>query len=161
MNSFKLTDPQIGIVGRSGAGKSSVVASLFRLSDHDGRIYIDGVDTKTVALHKLRSSLYIIPQDPTLFSGTLRSNLDRKNEFTDEALWAALKAVTIPPVQIFGTFMVTNFMAVGQSKRVSISRSSWFGDYNYGRRIEHISWRTSADLFGSGHSVPEPHHCLG
>jgi ATP-binding cassette, subfamily C (CFTR/MRP), member 4 len=92
-------------VGRSGAGKSSVVASLFRLSDHEGRIYIDGVDTKTIDLHRLRSSLYIIPQDPALFSGTLRSNLDRKNEFGDEALWAALEAVTMSSVPRFGTFM--------------------------------------------------------
>nr|QST14987.1 ABCC4-1 protein [Diaphanosoma celebensis] len=86
---------KIGIVGRSGAGKSSIVASLFRLAEHEGHVYIDGVDTRSIDVHRLRSSLYIIPQDPVLFSGTLRSNLDRSDEYTDEALWSALDAVNL------------------------------------------------------------------
>lgn len=75
---------KVGIVGRTGAGKSSLIAALFRLTDIDGRIEIDNVDTKEVPLHILRSKISIIPQEPVLFSGTLRKNLDPFDEYNDE-----------------------------------------------------------------------------
>jgi ABC-type multidrug transport system fused ATPase/permease subunit len=83
---------RVGIIGRTGSGKSTLLQALFRAMElESGEIRIDGVSIARVGLERLRRSLAIIPQDPTLFLGTLRSNLDRYAEFTDEEVWASLR----------------------------------------------------------------------
>lgn len=86
---------RVGIVGRTGAGKSSIISALFRMTDFKGVILIDDVDTKHISLKELRSSISIIPQEPVLFSGTVRQNLDPFGKHNDEAIWAALNSVRL------------------------------------------------------------------
>ncbi|KAL3269853.1 hypothetical protein HHI36_008911 [Cryptolaemus montrouzieri] len=83
---------KIGIVGRTGAGKSSLTLCLFRIIEAaGGSIIIDGIDISKIGLHDLRSKITIIPQDSVLFSGSLRLNLDPYDKYTDEEIWTALE----------------------------------------------------------------------
>ncbi|EDW77876.2 uncharacterized protein Dwil_GK24718 [Drosophila willistoni] len=84
---------KVGIVGRTGAGKSSLINALFRLSYNEGAIRIDKRNTEEMGLHDLRSKISIIPQEPVLFSGTMRYNLDPFEQYDDAKLWQALEEV--------------------------------------------------------------------
>ncbi|KAJ3652255.1 hypothetical protein Zmor_018236 [Zophobas morio] len=84
---------KVGIVGRTGAGKSSLISVLFHLVPYQGDVFIDDMNTKTIHLESLRSKITIIPQDPVLFSGTIRYNLDPFDEYQDSQLWDALEEV--------------------------------------------------------------------
>jgi ATP-binding cassette subfamily C (CFTR/MRP) protein 4 len=94
--SFKINPMEkVGIIGRTGAGKSSIIQALFRFAINEGLIQIDDIDIETLGLQDLRRTFSIIPQDPVLFSGTLRSNLDPFDEKSDTEIWNALSQVEL------------------------------------------------------------------
>lgn len=117
---------KVGIVGRTGAGKSSLIAAIFRLAIIDGSIILDGIDTATIALKYLRSRVSIIPQEPVLFSASIRSNLDPFNQFSDDELWKSIEAVelksAIPILEHMVTEAGSNF-SIGQRQLICLARA--------------------------------------
>ena len=90
---------KVGVIGRTGAGKSSILQVLFRLvNPESGTVYIDGVDYLTVGLHDLRKQMSVIPQFPFIFIASVRENLDPFNEYTDQQILEALEQVTLKSV---------------------------------------------------------------
>ncbi|KAM3966803.1 ATP-binding cassette subfamily C member 4-like [Aphomia sociella] len=118
---------KVGVVGRTGAGKSSLISALFRLAPIDGHVYIDDVETGAIALKELRSKISIIPQEPVLFSASLRYNMDPFNKYTDAEIWTALEQVELKnsvtalsaPVESGGA----NFSA-GQRQLLCLARAA-------------------------------------
>uniref|UniRef100_A0A915J8J8 Uncharacterized protein n=1 Tax=Romanomermis culicivorax TaxID=13658 RepID=A0A915J8J8_ROMCU len=120
---------KIGIVGRTGAGKSSIINALFRLSTFEGSILIDGVNINSVNLQELRKRISVIPQDPTIFTGTLRQNLDPFQEYEDDEIWRALDQVELKTsfdnqlgLQLVVQEGGTN-LSVGQRQLVCLARA--------------------------------------
>ncbi|CAG0889169.1 unnamed protein product [Darwinula stevensoni] len=90
---------RMGICGRTGSGKSTLLLSILRMVDHiDGTIQIDGQDTTSIPLRELRSRVICVPQEPVLFSGSIRSNLDVRGAFPDDVLWDVLREVGMDDV---------------------------------------------------------------
>ncbi|KAL0963885.1 hypothetical protein UPYG_G00314870 [Umbra pygmaea] len=121
---------KVGIVGRTGAGKTSLISALFRLAEPEGRIFIDSVPSSGIGLHTLRQKMSIIPQDPVLFTGTMRTNLDPFRQHTDEDLWNALEEVQLRTVveELPGrleTVLVESGsnLSVGQRQLVCLARA--------------------------------------
>ncbi|KAK8763221.1 hypothetical protein V5799_034170 [Amblyomma americanum] len=122
---------KIGVVGRTGAGKSSIVLALLRMLDaSQGRILIDGVDIREVPLPKLRRSITVIPQDPSLVRGTLRVNLDPGNTYSDEKIWWTLEKVHLasivsehPRRLLLETHDGGSNLSVGQRQLVCLARA--------------------------------------
>ncbi|KAG9411163.1 hypothetical protein AC1031_016811 [Aphanomyces cochlioides] len=107
---------KVGICGRTGSGKSSLMAALFRMaSSASGCITIDGINIASMTVTTLRSRLTIIPQDPVLFSGSLRFNLDPSNTCSDDQLWTALKQ--------FEVSEAGGKVSVGQRQLLCIARA--------------------------------------
>ncbi|XP_046619154.1 ATP-binding cassette subfamily C member 4-like isoform X1 [Neodiprion virginianus] len=119
---------KIGIVGRTGAGKSSLISALFRLSGDglEGEINLDGIDTKSIGLHELRPRISIIPQEPILFSASMRYNLDPFDQFSDAELWDSLREVELHDDVTSLDFKVAgggaNF-SVGQRQLICLARA--------------------------------------
>ncbi|KAH8922959.1 P-loop containing nucleoside triphosphate hydrolase protein [Atractiella rhizophila] len=87
---------KIGVVGRTGSGKSTLASVLLRgMEPLSGRILIDGIDVTTIGTHDLRNQITLIPQDPAVFSGTIRTNIDPFNAYSDEECWSALQRVEL------------------------------------------------------------------
>lgn len=98
LNNISFTiEPQqkFGIVGRTGAGKTSIISSLFRMYEIQGKILVGDVDIKSLPLRFLRQNIAVIPQDPFLFSGTIRENLDPFKQYHDEQIWRVLEEVKL------------------------------------------------------------------
>ncbi|KAK9507365.1 hypothetical protein O3M35_007238 [Rhynocoris fuscipes] len=119
---------RVAVVGRTGAGKSSIIAALFRLAEiGEGTVTIDSVNIKLISFTDLRSRLSIIPQDPFIFEGTVRSNLDPREELTEGELWSALSktqlAHTIRSLGGLETILKKGSLSVGQSQLLALTRA--------------------------------------
>ncbi|XP_011882151.1 PREDICTED: multidrug resistance-associated protein 1 isoform X4 [Vollenhovia emeryi] len=122
---------KIGIVGRTGAGKSSLTLAFFRIIEAaHGKILIDDIDISKLGLHDLRSRLTIIPQDPVLFSGTLRMNLDPFDCHSDEEVWRALEhahlksfIANLPSALLHEVSEGGENLSVGQRQLICLARA--------------------------------------
>ncbi|CAH0557787.1 unnamed protein product [Brassicogethes aeneus] len=124
------SEEKIGIVGRTGAGKSSLIFLLFKLAKFEGSVFIDNIDSNEISLVNLRSKISIIPQEPVLFSGTLRKNLDPFEDYNDDILWNALNkvelkaAITELPLGLQSTVCEAGLnFSVGQRQLICLARA--------------------------------------
>ncbi|EGR28863.1 hypothetical protein IMG5_167720 [Ichthyophthirius multifiliis] len=118
---------KVAFLGRTGAGKSSILQALFRMCpEMSGNIFIDGINTKDLGLHTLRNHIGIIPQNPFVFDGTIRRNIDPLEEFSDEEIWDAIKKTDLQEVVNkleFGlNSLIQNQLSVGQKQLICLAR---------------------------------------
>jgi ATP-binding cassette subfamily C (CFTR/MRP) protein 4 len=98
LNDLKFTlksGEKIAVVGRTAAGKTSLISTLLRLYKFKGKIFFDGVDIATIPLDVLRSNISVVPQEPFLFSGTIRENIDPLGQHSDDRVWNVIKTVNL------------------------------------------------------------------
>mmetsp|Transcript_25766 Transcript_25766/g.45368 ORF Transcript_25766/g.45368 Transcript_25766/m.45368 type:complete len:1258 (-) Transcript_25766:288-4061(-) len=122
---------KVGVCGRTGAGKSSLIVALYRLSEADsGQILIDGIDIKSVSLESLRKALSVIPQTPFLFNASVRKNLDPFEEHSDDTIWQTLSDVNLAekfrafPAQLdFNLASNTAALSVGEKQLICLARA--------------------------------------
>nr|KAG5699388.1 hypothetical protein BaRGS_008296 [Batillaria attramentaria] len=122
---------EVGIVGRTGAGKSSLTLAMFRLIEPaGGQIYVDNMNIADLGLHDLRTRITILPQDPVIFAGTLRVNLDPFEEYSDDQLWMALQHAhlrefveTLPEKLEYECGEGGENLSVGQRQLLCLARS--------------------------------------
>ncbi|XP_076291898.1 uncharacterized protein LOC143214568 [Lasioglossum baleicum] len=117
---------KVGVVGRTGAGKSSLISVLFRLFPEglQGKIEIDGIDASTIGLHELRSKISIIPQQPFLFSNSVRNNLDPFNSYDDAKLWDSLHQVELSHLQVDQMIERSGSnLSIGQRQLICLARA--------------------------------------
>jgi ATP-binding cassette subfamily C (CFTR/MRP) protein 4 len=116
----------IGIVGRTAAGKSSILSTILRLHKFEGKIFIDGVDIATLPLETLRSNVSVISQEPALFTGTVRENIDLTGKYADAEIWNALKVVKLE--MLFSSLdhrisTVDSNLSLGQKQLICLARA--------------------------------------
>nr|XP_022907990.1 multidrug resistance-associated protein 4-like [Onthophagus taurus] len=116
---------KIGIVGRSGAGKSSIISAIFRMAKIEGSIKIDEINTESIPLNVLRDKISIIPQEPALFSASVRFNLDPWNKYEDSQIWNALNEVDLKGLISNLDVEIENAgsnLSMGQKQQICLAR---------------------------------------
>ncbi|CAG9771150.1 unnamed protein product [Ceutorhynchus assimilis] len=123
--SFRVNSGEkIGIVGRTGAGKSSIISTLFRLYNYQGKISIDGIDISQVSINFLRKSISIIPQDPIIFEGSVRVNLDPYKIYSDQEVWQVLEKVKVKDlIPTLDDDIISLSLSTGQKQLLSLARA--------------------------------------
>ncbi|KAJ3652692.1 hypothetical protein Zmor_018635 [Zophobas morio] len=113
---------KVAIVGRTGSGKTSLISTLVRLYDFEGSIFIDNVDIKTLPVDFLRSKISVVPQEPTIFSGTLRENIDPRGQYSDDDIWKAISNVNLSLFQNLDE-KIDNNLSTCQKQLVCVCRA--------------------------------------